>query len=177
VSLTVPHGGADVSYPLRSDVAPPEPGASPGPALGQPSMAKPFEIHELAADWSPDGDRPSTTRLMWLRLREPTYGDPALEYCALAYISDLGAGFSARKLVGATRETRGVFASLNHSIWWHRRPRMNDWTLLDFCPISAAQSRGLVRGSMHSYDGTHVASIVQEALMRVAHEDHHGFVP
>jgi len=57
-------------------------------------------------------------------------------------------------------------ASLDHAVWFHRPARVDEWLLFDVDPVSNFGSRGLARGTMHTRDGTLVASIAQEALLR-----------
>jgi acyl-CoA thioesterase-2 len=43
---------------------------------------------------------------------------------------------------------------------------VHEWHLLDLVSVSNSASRGVVRGSMYRIDGTLVASLMQEALIR-----------
>jgi acyl-CoA thioesterase-2 len=58
-------------------------------------------------------------------------------------------------------------ASLDHSLWFHRPIRADEWFLYDAHAVSNAGSRGLMRGTLHAADGTLGVSIAQEALLRV----------
>lgn len=57
-------------------------------------------------------------------------------------------------------------ASLDHSIWFHATPDLNDWLLMDQDSPSAAGGRGMNRGIVYSRAGAVVANIVQEGLVR-----------
>jgi len=57
-------------------------------------------------------------------------------------------------------------ASLDHAIWFHRPLRMDDWLLYDMDSPSAASGRGMNQGTVFSRDGSLVASVAQEALIR-----------
>jgi len=57
-------------------------------------------------------------------------------------------------------------ASLDHSIWFHRKFRMDDWLLHVMKSPSACKARGLNIGSIYTREGTLVASIAQEGLLR-----------
>jgi acyl-CoA thioesterase-2 len=57
-------------------------------------------------------------------------------------------------------------ASIDHALWFHRDVRVDDWLLYDIESPSASQACGFVRGSVYSSDGTLVASVAQEGLIR-----------
>jgi acyl-CoA thioesterase-2 len=172
VSFTRERDGGEYAAPIRHDA----PGPTPEVAalglgfslLSRKHIATPFEVIEVPTDALAPAGPYRTTRLLWVRSREPLDGDPGLQACALAYASDFGATIAARAVVGATIETPGRFASLNHTLWLHRTPRMDRWNLIDFRPVSAAHSRGLVTAYFHTDDDVHVATMTQEAMMRVA---------
>jgi acyl-CoA thioesterase-2 len=57
-------------------------------------------------------------------------------------------------------------ASLDHAMWFHRLTRPDDWLLLDMHGHGVIRSRGLATGQLFRADGTHVATIAQEGLLR-----------
>ena len=57
--------------------------------------------------------------------------------------------------------------SLDHHLWFHRRPRPTDWHLATLRSTVTADARGLVRGTLHDLDGRHVATVAQEVLVRL----------
>jgi acyl-CoA thioesterase II len=58
-------------------------------------------------------------------------------------------------------------ASLDHAMWFHRPFRADDWLLYASESPSASGSRGLATGRFFTQDGRHVASVVQEGMIRV----------
>jgi acyl-CoA thioesterase-2 len=57
--------------------------------------------------------------------------------------------------------------SLDHALWFHRPFNFNNWHLCTLeTPISSGEC-GLSRGSIFSQDGKLVASVSQEALLRL----------
>jgi acyl-CoA thioesterase-2 len=58
-------------------------------------------------------------------------------------------------------------ASLDHAMWFHRRFRVDDWLLYVQDSPSASGARGFNRGLIYTRDGTLVASVAQEGLMRL----------
>jgi len=61
---------------------------------------------------------------------------------------------------------RIVAATVNHSIWFHRPFRFDDWTLYATESPVAAGSRGLATGRFFSLEGELLATVVQEGLIR-----------
>ena len=57
-------------------------------------------------------------------------------------------------------------ASLDHSIWFHRPFRMDDWLLYSIDSPNAGGGRGFARGQIFNQDGVLVASVAQEGLIR-----------
>jgi acyl-CoA thioesterase-2 len=57
-------------------------------------------------------------------------------------------------------------ASLDHSLWFHRPFRADEWLLYTQDSPIAAGARGFCRGSFYTRDGRLVASTAQEGLIR-----------
>jgi acyl-CoA thioesterase-2 len=57
-------------------------------------------------------------------------------------------------------------ASLDHSLWFHRPFRADEWLLYVQDSPNLGGSRGFSRGSIFASDGTLVASVAQEGLLR-----------
>ena len=58
-------------------------------------------------------------------------------------------------------------ASLDHSIWFHRPFRADHWWLYDQVSPSASGGRGFALARVFTEDGTLVASVAQEGLIRL----------
>jgi acyl-CoA thioesterase II len=122
----------------------------------------PFERIEIPQ--SSYGDRPR--RAMWIRTRGQLPDDRSLHACVLTYISDMGVVGAIRAALGRL-DHHGMGASLDHSVWFHRPVRADEWLLFDVESRSNAGARGLGIGSLHAADGTQAVSIAQEALVRL----------
>lgn len=102
----------------------------------------------------------------WVRLREDIDpDDETLHQSALTFVSDLAVVGSARA-PGSTAGWGG--ASLDHAVWFHRPVRVDQWLLFDVAPVTNYGARGLARGTFRRTDGTLVASLSQECLLRPA---------
>ncbi len=110
--------------------------------------------------------------LTWVRVDESVGDNPVAQTCALALASDTSAVAAVRATHpqgDIPREQHNdVFmgASLDHAVWFHQHTRADDWLLLDFSCHFVGGARGLSIGQVFDRDGQHVATIVQEALLR-----------
>lgn len=103
----------------------------------------------------------------WARVRARLNDDPNLHRCALTYVSDLAAVEPSMRASAIKPGDPDVqVASLEHSVWFHRPFRCDEWLLFDCQCVSLAGSRGLVRGYVFSRSGELVASLMQETMLR-----------
>lgn len=112
-----------------------------------------------------DVDTAKPRRAMWIRTRAGLPDDPNLHACVLTFLSDFGVLAAVCKAVGGI-QTVGMAASLDHSLWFHRRVRVDEWLLFDVSSRSNAGARGLGIGTMHTADGVHAVTVAQEGLVR-----------
>jgi acyl-CoA thioesterase-2 len=111
--------------------------------------------------------QPARARL-WIRADGELPSDPLQHTAAFTYASDM-------TLIGAALVPHGLYvsspgmqaASLDHSIWFHRPFRADQWWLYDQHSPSASGGRGLIFASVFTQDGRLVASVSQEGLIRV----------
>ncbi|GAC1325509.1 MAG: acyl-CoA thioesterase II [Mycobacteriales bacterium] len=105
-------------------------------------------------------------QLTWLRSRTPIDDEPSLHACALTYLSDLTLTRTAHMPLRRPGGTH-LGASLDHSLWFHRPFRADEWLLFAQETTSYAGSRALSLGRLFTAEGVLVASAAQEALIRV----------
>lgn len=121
---------------------------------------------------SPDGllgedDPVPARRIVWMRPRGAVPDDPLVHTALLVYASDRNLVSTAIRGVDEPRE-RFRLASLDHALWLHRPVRFDDWLLFASESPVAHGARGLIFGSVHRRDGTRIASVAQEGLVRLA---------
>ena len=110
---------------------------------------------------------PADARHAWFRVTQPLGEDPALHQHALAYLSDHGPTRSAREPhAHLADDARRQSVSLDHSVWFHRPCDVNGWLLSELVPVATAHGRGLAVGTLRTLDGTLVATVAQEVLLR-----------
>jgi acyl-CoA thioesterase II len=104
---------------------------------------------------------------VWIRATERLPDDPAIHRCVLAYTSDMGLLDTALVPHGRTLfEKEFMAASLDHALWLHRPFRADEWLLYTQDSPNLHGSRGFGRGLIFKRDGTLVASVAQEGLVR-----------
>ncbi|MFB9446084.1 acyl-CoA thioesterase II [Dactylosporangium vinaceum] len=132
-------------------------------------LPRPIDLRYVGEPgWVPAGDRPAEPRQrVWMRLDGKLPDDPVLHTCVLTFASDLTLLDSILSAHGAVWGPGGfIGASLDHAMWFHRPFRADEWFLYDTVSPSASGARGLATGRMFTLDGRHIATTVQEGLLR-----------
>jgi acyl-CoA thioesterase-2 len=160
------------------------------------NMSASFQVHEEALDvqtatlpdipgpddcrsdrWTPWFDRrfaptPGPGQVAaWTKVDAQLGEDPVAQACALAYLSD-DLPMDAVAALHPESELDDAFhrkyysASLDHSLWFHRPLDAAQWHAQWFTCHGMTGARGLSSGYVFAADGTHVATITQEALFR-----------
>jgi len=113
----------------------------------------------------PDPMHPAKAQV-WIRVDGRLSDDPMEHLATFTYASDvslLGATLAAHPEHGPQKVQ---MASLDHTIWFHRPFRADEWWLYDQWSPSASGGRGLALGRVFTQDGTLVATVAQEGLIR-----------
>ena len=93
--------------------------------------------------------------------------DLPLHQCVLAYASDFSLLDTTLIAHGKLMFDRDVqLASLDHALWLHRPFRADEWLLYAQDSPSSHGARGFCRGRFFTRDGTLIASVAQEGLVR-----------
>jgi acyl-CoA thioesterase II len=129
----------------------------------------PFDIRELDPPAEVNGRPNPSTRRLWVRTDGRLPDDPAVHASVVAFLSDMGPVGAARRALRRHDDGEGpemMGASLDHTVWFHRPLRADDWLLYDLEAVAVAGARGLSRGTLSTADGVLVASVAQEVLLR-----------
>jgi len=104
---------------------------------------------------------------LWIRADGTLPDDPLLHAAVATYASDMSL-FDAILQPHEVRWDDANFmgASLDHCMWFHRPFRADEWLLYAQDSPSLSGSRGFSRGLIFAGDGTLVASLAQEGLLR-----------
>ncbi|XP_020591886.1 uncharacterized protein LOC110032560 isoform X2 [Phalaenopsis equestris] len=122
-----------------------------------------FEHQEALMPNVPAPETLSPMELLW----EKRLTDPRLPICVVAYASDLifsGVSLDPHRQKGL----KTALLSLDHSMWFHRSVKADDWLLFVIESPSASGGRGFVTGRMFNQKGELIVSLTQEALIRKA---------
>lgn len=143
-----------------------------------PDVPMPDELEE--ASWTPFVNRRHVPRdavggrtAVWLRIAKGVEPEPGGHEVGLCFTSD-EAPFDAAASVHPDRDLDAgeegfelfVGASLDHALWFHRPGRADDWQLHILDPDGYRNNRGLATGQILGVDGTHVATVAQEVVLR-----------
>ncbi len=128
----------------------------------RPVEMRPVDIRQFIST-----EKRKAERSVWFRSNISLPDDPGLHKCVLAYASDLFLLDTALAPHGRNLfDPRLMMASLDHSLWFHRGFRADDWLLYVMDSPLASAGRGFCRGSVFDRDGVLVASVAQEGLIR-----------
>jgi acyl-CoA thioesterase-2 len=138
------------------------------PGLGDKLLTfRPIEIRSVEQT---DYENPKPfkgKKYFWTRVKSPLPDDPLISQAFLAYASDFGLSSTSLLPHGLTFLSPGLqLASLDHTMWFHRPFRFEGWFLHALESTCTFGGRGLNRGMIFAQDGTLVASMVQEGLIR-----------
>ncbi|WP_419163412.1 acyl-CoA thioesterase [Candidatus Palauibacter sp.] len=103
----------------------------------------------------------------WIRSVGDLGDDPLEHQAVLAYSSDYGLLRASLLPHGRTFHDADLMgASLDHAIWFHRPFRIDEWLLYETVSPVASGARAFTRGTFFARDGTLVASVAQEGVIR-----------
>ncbi len=102
---------------------------------------------------------------IWLKTAQTMPATRYYRYCALTYLADywLGAVSTALYADSIFSPAHAVL-SLNHSLWFHTEPMLDDWLLYALDSPNAGRGLGLGHGAFYDRRGTLLATAMQEAL-------------
>jgi acyl-CoA thioesterase II len=128
----------------------------------RPIELRPIEFDRYRGSKYPDGHFN-----VWIRATRSLPDWPAIHQCVLAYASDMMLLDTALAPHGRSLfEQEFTAASLDHALWLHRPFRADEWLLYAQDSPNLHASRGFARGLIFTRDGTLVASVAQEGVIR-----------
>ncbi|MGH7481330.1 MAG: acyl-CoA thioesterase II [Longimicrobiales bacterium] len=131
------------------------------------TQERPLDIRPVDAIDPLDPEPHPPERQLWIRANGRIDDDPLHHQAVLAYASDYGLLGAALQPHGLShRQPDVMVASLDHAVWFHRPFRADEWLLYAVDSPVAAGARGFARGTFFTEDGTLVASVAQEGLVR-----------
>lgn len=129
---------------------------------------RPLDIRPVSLEHYISRERLPPRQNIWMRTTGPVPADRALQAAVLAYLSDITLLDTSTFAHG-----RAIFdpdlqvASIDHAMWFHRPNALDGWLLYAQDSPSSSGARGFTRGMIYAADGTLIASVAQEGLIRV----------
>lgn len=179
------HGqhGVEFSDPMPQDVPDPEsltsarelmqPYADQSPFARYYAEKSPFDIRHvtrtvmLAAD-KKSAANDSGKQMVWMRAADHVEAPQVMHRAMLALGCDQIMLEPILRRAGLSLTTPGIsYASIDHSMWWYRDIDINKWHLYVQDTPTAGHGRGLGAAKVYTQDGSLVAVMAQEAMVRV----------
>ena len=172
--------GLEHQVPMPRDVAAPDTLLSQRQLLGKfgetvPDGIKrywdrdrPIEMKPVMLEHYTSREKLEPKQNIWIRTTGPVPADRATQAAVLAYLSDMTLLDTTTFAHGRAIFDRDIqAASLDHAMWFHRSHPLDDWILYTQDSPSTQGSRGFTRGMLFARDGTLIASVAQEGLIRL----------
>ena len=140
----------------------------PEPLRAVLTQDRPIDFRQVDPYAAFDPEPRPPVRHTWVKAMGPLGGDQVHHQAALAYASDYGILATALQPHGRNvRDKDLMVASLDHSLWFHRPFRADEWLLYTVDSPVSHGARGFARGTFFTRDGEVVASAAQEGLLRI----------
>ena len=176
-SFQIPADGVEHQVEMPKDI--PDPNSLPSasdllskldhPATNYWSKARPFDLRHVSEPvYLRPAKEQTAQQMIWFKAISPLPKDRVTQTAALAYASDYTILESILKRHSLSWAHPGLnTASLDHALWFHAEPDVNDWMLYVQHSPAAQSGRGLAFGSIFSKSGVLLASVAQEGMVRV----------
>lgn len=113
------------------------------------------------------GDEKAPHVGLWVRAFDALPDDAHTHQLAIAYVCDYSILEPSLRALGLNWSSPGLMtASLDHSMWFHRPARADEWLLYAQETAGVQSGRGLNIGRFFTRSGDLVATVAQEGLLR-----------
>lgn len=139
------------------------------PITGTPHRSRAVTGMDFDIRYRDVTDDGALTRVLWFRTVRAQPQTAQLHECALVYVSDIyffEPLCLEHGIAGDDPKLR--YATTQHTVWFHRPPKVDEWLVLESFSPAVAGGRGVVCGSVRTIDGQPVATVVQEAVCWIA---------
>lgn len=131
----------------------------------------PIEYRQVSPIWSQKDLKAEPRNAVWMKADGALPDDLKVHQQLLAFASDTHLLATAARPHGINFMTAKMrAATLDHSLWFHRPFRMDEWLLYELLSPWAGNARGLSFGRIYDREGNLVASSAQEGMIRLQHE-------
>lgn len=127
-----------------------------------------LRVAGLGPDWYTAKAPVEDPTLVWKRTTGPVAEDPVLRAALFTYASDMRILHPILRPHALSMMDGGALgATVDHALWFHQQPVVDEWTLWVNDSPWAGEGRGLGRTSVYDAAGTLLATVAQEGLIRV----------
>ena len=131
-------------------------------------LERPIEMKPIMLNHYTSREKLEPRQNIWIRTAGPMPDDRRTQAAVLAYLSDMTLLDTSTFAHGrAIFDPDIMAASLDHAMWFHRPAPPDGWLLYTQDSPSSQGARGFTRGELYAQDGTLVASVAQEGLIRL----------
>ncbi|GGB53204.1 acyl-CoA thioesterase II [Oceanisphaera marina] len=128
---------------------------------------KPIDMRQVNYVNPMQPEKAEPVRYIWLKANGALPDDSRIHKYLLAYASDFNFLPTALMPHGHSFwEPQLQVATIDHSMWFHQDFRFDDWILFAIESPCAIAGRGLVQGRFYTQNGTHIATAMQEGIIR-----------
>ncbi|MEW2916245.1 acyl-CoA thioesterase II [Ruegeria sp. ANG10] len=163
----MPQTKAPEAYPAREELRQRYVDQVPEKLRGELLRERPIEVREVDHQNPFAPEKSDDRNQIWFRMKAAAGTDLVTQHLILAYASDMylmTSGLRPHGLSWFAGDVNG--ASLDHALWFHAPIHFENWHLYAMDSPWSGQGRNFNRGSIYAQDGTLVASVAQEGLMR-----------
>lgn len=135
------------------------------------AQSRPFDLRAIHGSviMEPDPEQ-RPVNAVWMKPMGSLPDDLRFHAGVLAYASDYTLLEPVLRGHGLAWSMSLKIASLDHAMWFHQHARVDEWLLYVQSSPFAGGGRGLGCGQIFTRDGTLVASVAQEGMVRLARD-------
>ncbi len=160
-------------YPSRNELRDRYLDEVPTKLHGELKRERPIEVREASHLHPLTPEKSDDRNQIWFRMNAASKVNEVTQQLLLTYASDmylLSSGLRPHGLSWFSGDVNG--ASLDHALWFHAPVHFEKWHMYSMDAPWTGRGRNFNRGSIYSEDGTLVASVSQEGLMRKTQRSH-----
>ncbi|TLM87090.1 acyl-CoA thioesterase II [Pseudarthrobacter sp. NamE5] len=139
-----------------------------GPAADYWSTGRSFDMRHVPGPvYIKLEGEPMPQQAIWVKAFDALPDEANLHRAALAYVCDYTILEPLLRVNGLHWSSLGLTtASLDHSMWFHREGRADEWILYAQEAVSSQSNRGLAMGRFFDRQGRLLATVAQEGMIR-----------
>lgn len=128
---------------------------------------KPFDLRAVYPVHPIAPQKAEPHQAVWLKTNGELPNDPALHATLLTYATDFKLCTTSLRPYGYSYLHPSMqVASIDHALWIHRPVKCDEWLLYVMHSPHASNARGFNTGEVFDANGTLIASVAQEGLIR-----------